>query len=57
MQLYCRQLHLYEHNHLEKKEILLQYFTRINDHFYYQTGSNSIKITDGNYNGPLRIEV
>ena len=29
----------YEHTHLEKKEILLQYFTCINDNFYYQTGS------------------
>ena len=27
---------------MEKKEILLQYFTSINDHLYYQTGSYSI---------------
>ena len=32
------------------EKILLQYFSCINDRFYYQTGSYSIKLTDGNYN-------
>ena len=29
----------------------------MNDYFYYQTGSASILLTDGNYNGPLQMEL